>query len=502
MLSRCCKHFLFLLLCLFVLLIARDSVRACSCGPRPTVLDSYDSSDVVIITRLLSVERAKDTDDRHYVDGVRSSTMVVEKVFKGTLKVNDQIVFGQGGGADCIWTFKEEWVGDQFLFYLRPPRKDSDKSFFPLSEPDWWFAVTCGRSTGLEYATEDLLYLQNMSKLRGKTRISGSIRGGWRNPDIDVENKLIKIIGPKKTYQVKTGAHGVFEIYDLPPDKYLIEPEIPSGYKIDRFMMHYSPSVARTDDDETELKSPKQVPVVLEPKKHAGVNIDFEIDNAVRGKVIDPNGKPMYGVCVYLWQTDQKEGFGPFGCTDEKGKFEITEASSGQYVVVANNDGKLSAHEPFKTLYYPGVLERERAATITIGPGQVVNDIDIVVPKLEETIVVEGILKYSDGKPVAEEWVKFQAEKTDGIDGDASGKTDVAGHFSFKILKGVKGELSAEDWVYLGEYVNCPKLDSLIKKSGNDHLNIKTNVMQIIAERDLYNLELTFPFPRCEKAKE
>jgi hypothetical protein len=502
MLSRCCKHFLFLILCLFVLLIVRDSVRACSCGPRPTVLDSYDSSDVVIITRLLSVEKVKDTDDRRYVGGVRSSTMVVEKVFKGNLKVNDQMVFGQGGGADCIWTFKEEWVGDQFLFYLRTPRKDSDRSYLALSESEWWFAVTCGRSTGSEYATEDLLYLENMSKLRGKTRISGSIGGGWRNPDIDVENKLVKIIGPKKTYQVKTNAHGVFEIYDLPPGKYLIEPEIPSGYKINRFMLRYSPSIPRTNDEEVELKLPKQVPVVLEPKKHASIYIDFDIDNAVRGKVIDPNGKPMSGVCVYLWRPDQKEGFGPFDCTDEKGQFEITEASAGQYIVVANNDGKLSASEPFTTIYYPNVLERERAAIITIGPGQVVNDINIVVPKLEETFVVEGILKYSDGKPVSEEWVEFEADKTDGIDGDARGKTDAAGHFSFRILKGVKGELSAEDWVYLGEYVNCAKLDSLIKKSGKENLAVKTNVIPIVAERNVYNLELTFPFPRCEKAKE
>ena len=168
MLSRSQTRFLLLSLVFLTLAGAAKTAQACSCGPRPTVLDSYDGSDVVIITRLLSVEKAEDTEERHYVDGVRSATMVVEKVFKGNIKVNDQIVFGQGGGADCIWTFNEKWIGDQFLFYLRAPKKDSDKDsdddFLPFHEPDWWFAVTCGRSTGLEYATDDLLYLKNMDK--------------------------------------------------------------------------------------------------------------------------------------------------------------------------------------------------------------------------------------------------------------------------------------------------------------------------------------------------
>lgn len=68
--------------------------------------------------RSIAVEKAEDNDQEHHVDGVRSTTMVVERVFKGQLKVRDQIVFGQGGGADCIWTFKEEYVGQQFLFYV------------------------------------------------------------------------------------------------------------------------------------------------------------------------------------------------------------------------------------------------------------------------------------------------------------------------------------------------------------------------------------------------
>ncbi|MGH9908132.1 MAG: carboxypeptidase-like regulatory domain-containing protein, partial [Pyrinomonadaceae bacterium] len=128
----------------------------------------------------------------------------------------------------------------------------------------------------------------------------------------------------------------------------------------------------------------------LEPKKHAGVDIVFKIDNVIRGKVLDPNGDPMYRVCVYLWAKEQKDGFGPSDCTNENGEFEITSVPSGEYIAVVNREGKLSSDEPFRTLFYPNVSERERAAVITIVPGEKINDINIVVPKLEETITLEG----------------------------------------------------------------------------------------------------------------
>jgi hypothetical protein len=493
MLSRSAKRFILVALFLLASLAGIQTARACSCGPQPTVLDSYDRSDAVVILRALSVEKAETSDGRYNVEGVRSTTMVVEKVFKGNLKVNDQLVFGQGGGADCIWTFNEKSVGHEFLFYLSAPGK-LNRDYL---NPKFWYAGTCGRSTGLGSATDDLLYLENMENVRGKTRISGTL-GGWPTPpDLNVAGKKIKIIGPKKTYEATTDAHGVFEIYDLPPGKYLIEPEVPTGYKIDPFMMRYSPSV-RNDNEEPEPKA-NQVAIMLEPKKHAGVDLAFKVDNVVRGRVLDPKGKPMVGACVSLPFSEARKGGGGGDCTDENGVFEITSVPTGSYLVAVNVGGKLSSHQPFGTLYYPNVHEREKAAIINIGPGESISDIDIVVPSLEETITVEGVLRYSDAKPVADQYVKFNAEKSEKIDGDVWEKTDANGHFSLKILRGVKGELSAEDYVYIGEYQNCPKLDNLIRKSGRDNMTIKTNVIPIQADQNYFNLEVVFPYPACKK---
>ncbi len=501
----------------FAFLFNASQVTACSCGPQPTVLDAFDGSDVVIIARVISLEKVRvintvkeaakevgqaigdETTGKQYVEVIRSATMVVERVFKGNLKVRDEIVFGQGGGSDCIWKFSDESVGDQLLLYLATPEKLSKARRLPSNDPGLWFAGGCGRSRGLAGATDDLLYLENMSKRRGQTRISGSI-GSWRNREMGVEGKRIKIIGPRKTYVVKTDKHGVFEIYDLPPGKYLIEPETPSGWKIDAYWHRYSPSVVH-DSQQAELKLPTQVAIMLEPKKHAGVDIAFTIDNTVRGNVLGPNGKPMHHVCVDLWRLEQEKGFGPSNCTDEKGQFEITSIPQGQYVLVVNKDGKLSSREPFRTLYYPNVAERERAAVISIGPGETINDINIVVPKLEETITAEGVVRYSDGIPVTEEWVKFKVNDEKDNSGDVTQQTDSAGRFSLKILKGFSGELSAQEFIFEGYYKNCPKVDELIAKGG-PRIHVPTNIIKIDAEQNLYDLELVLPFPRCKRWKE
>jgi len=63
---------------------AGQTVSACTCAARPTVLDSFDESDEVVIARVISVEKVEETDEQHhYVNGVRSTTMVVDRVFKG-----------------------------------------------------------------------------------------------------------------------------------------------------------------------------------------------------------------------------------------------------------------------------------------------------------------------------------------------------------------------------------------------------------------------------------
>jgi hypothetical protein len=481
--------FSFLSLVFVVLCFGAREAHACSCITSPPVDAAYERADFVVLTRVISVEKAEKaaapgrmSDGENYVDGVKSTRMLVERVFKGSLKAGEEITFAQGGGADCIWTFSEEEIGEQFLFYLHSREK----------RPAIWVAITCSRSGYSKHVADDLLYLNKLERVRSKSRLAGTLGFNGDGNELSVENRRIRITGAGKTYELKTDKDGAYEIYDLPAGQYTVEPETPSGWKVNKY---YLPGGS---------KSSKQIQVTIEAKKHTELDIGFVIDNAVRGKVYDPDGRLMEGVCLELVpaQGESPQYFSKSDCTNADGTFEIKEIPAGSYVIVVNRRGTISSTQPFKMFYHPDVSERERATVITIGAGETLADMDIRVPHAEETITVEGVLLYSDGKPVVKERVAFIPGGTkENVDGEANALTDAKGRFSLKILQGLEGELYGEMYTYSGEFENCPKLEAIVKKAGGS-TEIKSTVLKIRAASDLSNVELRYSFPGCKKAKE
>src|SRR5215211_1884670 len=170
------------ILILFFLLVSFLGLRfaaatACVLLPLPTVLDAYERAEIVIPARLLSIEKTKEPDPIHL--HIRSATMLVQKVFKGKVKVQDAIRFAQGNGIDCLWTFDEKMIGREYLLYLNPPDEASD----------FWY-LGQGRSSEVSDAANDLLYLNNLDKVHGKTRVSGTFDG-----EFPVAGKNVRIIG-------------------------------------------------------------------------------------------------------------------------------------------------------------------------------------------------------------------------------------------------------------------------------------------------------------------
>src|SRR5215204_3436876 len=108
------------LLLLIMFLIIPRVANACGCYNTNTVLDDYEASDLVIATRLKAVIKGA-TPNRFNRD-ISHVTMIVEKVFKGSVKTGDELTFGSGDPAlDCSWTFYDNSVGDTYLLYLYRP---------------------------------------------------------------------------------------------------------------------------------------------------------------------------------------------------------------------------------------------------------------------------------------------------------------------------------------------------------------------------------------------
>lgn len=462
----------------FAFLIVLFSPRvatACSCAGRPSICESFAAAEAVLVGTVARVENdgRKGENGRVYITG-QTAYVQVEESFKGA-RVSEMVFRSYGSSCDAV--YKE---GQRWLFYASFDKEDKA-----------WSIGGCGRSTLIEWAADDLLYLRNLPASAQKTRISGMLRSGTDKPLMGIK---VKFTDGQKVYDTFTDKNGVYEVFGLPPGKYLVEPEIPVNLKIN------FPSYAG-EVDYSNRKTPR---VLLKEKSCAGASFYFTENTFISGKVFSPDGRPLKNVCLRLRSKDNPDAKNfLMDCTEADGTFKIDEIPLGDYLLIANEDGVVSSFQPFRTVYYPGVFEKEKATVLTIASGDQRRDTDLHIPSLRPTRTVEGTLVYSDGRPVADESVQFTGDAQQGASREeVNVRTDSNGRFSLPVLEGLKGSLRGYKYTYRGQYKNCPQLEKLIKGEGQTSAQLETNVIKLEINRDHRDLELKFPFPYCEKSSE
>ena len=470
-----------ILIVLALLLPSAPAVYACSCAGYPSICSSYQQADAVFtgVVQTVRDNKAKDEQGKEYWIG-QAASVQVEKSFKGT--PSPEVIF-RTEGSSCDAVYKE---GQRWLFYAHYDKQSKTWGIFP-----------CDRSTLIDEAADDLLYLQGLPKSASTTRLSGVLEHFETDPEkgfTRVKNIIgakVKIAGEGKTYEVYTGQDGVFEIYDLPPGKYAIDPEIPLGLKL-RFPIHYG---------SPDYSSRRSVGMVLKEKSCASVAFVLSSKNRIAGSVFGVDGRALPNVCLNLTPKDKPARSNwIFDCTDEKGRYELSEIPPGEYLIVLNDDGKISSDEPFPTTYFPGVFEKDKATLLTITESTNLEDYDVHIPSQEARKTLTGVLQFSDGKPVAGEFVEFKSDQVkQGFDGEVHVKTDDQGRFTLTVLEGLKGAVRGFMFSYEGEFLNCPQLDKLLKTKPSD---VGTKPLPMEITRDVDDIKLTFPFPHCKKAKD
>jgi len=470
------------------LLLAAKAVAACVCPDRDnTVLGKFEEARFVVVAKVLAVEKAQ-------------AKMVVEKVYKGNLSVGQEMIFGQGESGNCFERFDDDEIGARFLFYLKPKTSSV------------WYADRCERSKPLPGsntnhvtdAADDLAYLDKLDQVTGKTRISGTlisyqwspIQGGADFKRMSAVK--VRLVGTKDIYETATNTDGVYEIYNLPPGRYKVEPETPKGWVIESSSAFGGGGSSGKEDDETSQ-------LTLKKSRHAYFDFFFISDRRLRGRVLSPSGNPMSNVCVNLVPPhgEVSQYFKAIDCTEADGSFEIKEVPFGSYLIVVNTDDKITSDQPFRRFYYPNVYEREKAKVVTIAAGDDPEAIDIHVPEAKEVVEVEGVFLSADRKPVTRAAIFFESEQTDEMtEGRTFTRTDENGKFSLRVLKGLKGKISGIVTLDENEFKDCPQVIALLKaQRTNNWLDQKAEAIEIQIQGNVNNIELKLPFASCKGEK-
>lgn len=191
--------------------------------------EAYASADAVFVAKVIKIspqtiaiwQRDKDYD--------QTANLVVEKSYKGIKR--NRLTLQQLGSKNA----PKFILGSSYLFYA---------NFDRLTKK--WEVKPCGRTRMATYAQDDLYYLKGLPASLNKTRIAGAVtlyETDKDNPQGTSERLAgirMSIKGEGKEYEVVTDAKGHYELYDAPPGRYVVEPDIPRGLKL-LGVMHYGP---------------------------------------------------------------------------------------------------------------------------------------------------------------------------------------------------------------------------------------------------------------------
>jgi hypothetical protein len=252
----------FLLLCSF-------GVSGCTCGQMSTVQQAFDNADDVFTAEIKAIKKTKPS--RDYPNGVEGAKATVIKVFKGNLKAGADVFFDEGTGSDCLWQFDEKLIGKRLLIYDERHSRPSVSGRYGI--------YGCDRSGDAEKRTVDFLYLENLDKVRGRTRVYGYVHFVGGNES--AAGRKVRIIGAIETYTATTDKNGIYEIYDLPIGDYFLEPEIPKCWKINQDAIKWSISLSPLYN-ETKQEFPNRFPIVLRAKSDASLDFIYLFEKEER----------------------------------------------------------------------------------------------------------------------------------------------------------------------------------------------------------------------------
>jgi hypothetical protein len=194
-----------------------------------------------------------------------------------------------------------------------------------------------------------------------------------------VEGARVVVEGGGKRPAATTDSHGRYEIFGVAPGTYLVHPEKEGYVGQGGFEVH------------------------VRSRGCAFQNLGLFAQNSVEGSVLDPDGKPVPAISVYLQKVGEKVDEGPnWGKavnTNALGSYRFERIDPGSYYLVVNPRGP-TPFSPFGARFYGGAESRELAAPIEITPTSELRGLNIYMSKPLPTRNIRVVLTWPNGQLV------------------------------------------------------------------------------------------------------
>ena len=221
----------------------------------------------------------------------------VSQTFRGVSGITVEAITGNSG-AECGFPFE---VGRSYLVYA-----------FSNPKSNKLHASICSRTRLLSDASEDLEYLQNLTRGEERGTILGSVssvrnvksEAAYQRPQ-PLQNVRVTVEGIKNSFDVLTDNKGEYRLAGLFPGTYKVRITPPEGLWV--------------ADGERKVE--------IQDRGCALVSFSLLPNTSLSGKVLDENGEPASKIMIYLVPADQigeryQKDY-QFVETDDNGRFEF-----------------------------------------------------------------------------------------------------------------------------------------------------------------------------------
>jgi hypothetical protein len=361
-----------------LLVLAQDTqfrVFCSHCSPPPPTCVAFNSTPIVFVGLVESIESIPVRNGRDPNDEGRFVHVVVEEVLKGTLP--SELTLASYLSERCCGI--EFQTNERYLVYAyrsangdfvtdarRSLAADQNPHASPRSLP------YCNRTKSLERAQDEVEMVRALVTGQPQTRITGGVMEFRRV--ISSGYDQMKEAGPMagvsimiesghSKQEVITDSRGRYRLLNPLPGKYLVSIVLPENYGL-------------VSADAAEIE-------VTTEACQAEVDFNIRIDGRISGRIFSSDGKPISEEVTVSIITQESAGKDfqemevVFESTDEDGYYEFTGLPPGRYLLGICIAHPPDVDTPYPPVYYPGRSESSFAKVIDLKSGEELGDLDL-----------------------------------------------------------------------------------------------------------------------------